>query len=362
MQSDRLTDGSLESCSDKASEILEIAIELGTLKAASFCFRQGDLTFSRDFGIARSLAQQPVESGVSKVPSYLLGSITKPIVIAGLISLFDDFGLSIDDPIRKYLPDFPSNNFDRITIGHLLTHTSGLPDQLPNNEELRSRHAPLSDFVDACKQLAPAFKPGDAYEYSSMGILLGAEIAQRISRVDIAELVQVRILKLLGMNHSALGIGTLSEDCLMPCQVEYGAPEAGGGRSDASTWNWNSTYWRSLGAPWGGAHASAEDIAKFLEAFLKPTSVPFRSERKRMMITNWNASGIESRGLGFDVDMRSSGVMTSESTFGHSGSTGTMAWADPARSRICVVLTTLPAGALPAGAHPRDQVSRVLMA
>ena len=81
-----------------------------------------------------------------------------------------------------------------------------------------------------------------------------------------------------------------------------------------------------------------------------------------MMITNWNASGIESRGLGFDVDMRSSGVMTSESTFGHSGSTGTMAWADPARSRICVVLTTLPAGALPAGAHPRDQVSRVLMA
>jgi CubicO group peptidase (beta-lactamase class C family) len=302
-----------------------------------------------------------VKAGVAKVPSYLLGSITKPIVIAAMVSLFDEFGLSIEDSIRKYLPDFPVEVFDRITIGHLLTHTSGLPDQLPNNAELRSRHAPLCDFVDACKQLTVAFEPGEAYEYSSMGILLAAEIAQRIAQVDIAELVQARILKPLGMRNSALGMGMLSEECLMPCQVEFGAPEAGGGRLDASTWNWNSSYWRSLGAPWGGAHASAEDVAKFLEAFLQPTANPFRSELKRMMITNWNAPGIEPRGLGFDVDMRSSGVMTSEKTFGHSGSTGTMAWADPATGRICVVLTTLPAGALPAGEHPRDHISRLLM-
>jgi len=361
MHNDRVADDGLESCSTRASELLELAIERGTLSASSFCFRQGDLTCKGDFGIADSLAQSQTEAGVAKVPSYLLGSITKPIVIAAMVSLFDEFGLSIEDSIRKYLPDFPVEVFDRITIGHLLTHTSGLPDQLPNNAELRSRHAPLCDFVDACKQLTVAFEPGEAYEYSSMGILLAAEIAQRIAGLDIAELVQVRILKPLGMRNSALGIGTLSEECLMPCQVEFGAPEAGGGRSDASTWNWNSSYWRSLGAPWGGAHASAEDVAKFLEAFLQPTANPFRSELKRMMITNWNPTGIESRGLGFDVDMRSSGVMTSEKTFGHSGSTGTMAWADPATGRICVVLTTLPAGALPTGEHPRDHISRLLM-
>jgi CubicO group peptidase (beta-lactamase class C family) len=69
------------------------------------------------------------------------------------------------------------------------------------------------------------------------------------------------------------------------------------------------------------------------------------------MIGNQNPPGLAPRGLGFDTGM-SSGPKDSKATFGHGGSTGTIAWADPATETICVVLTSLPGRAM--NPHPRD--------
>ena len=159
------------------------------------------------------------------------------------------------------------------------------------------------------------------------------------------------------MKDSALGIGTIPEANRMPVQIEFAAPEAGGGAADASRWDWNSPYWRQLGAPWGGAHASASDVGTFLRAMMSDQDDFLRGSTKRLMRTNQNPMGVESRGLGLDVDMRSSKVTCSANSFGHSGSTGTLAWAEPDTQRICVVLTTLPARALEEESHPRHLAS-----
>ena len=70
------------------------------------------------------------------------------------------------------------------------------------------------------------------------------------------------------------------------------------------------------------------------------------------MIRNHNPAGLTPRGLGFAVGQESGSPGCSPRTFGHTGSTGTLCWADPASDTICVVLTSLPARAVTP--HPRE--------
>ncbi len=329
---------------DEASNILTTATASGQVRAAVIYARLGKSVFQRAFGETKS-----VDS------SFLLGSISKPIAVAALMTLFDHGKFKLTDPVKKVIPEFTGGARERVTIQHLLTHVSGLPDQLPENAVLRKRHAPLADFVKGAIGVPLHFEPGTRYEYSSMAILLAMEIAQRISGVAFKEFVDKTVLQPLGMSHSAFGIGRLKPEVTMPCQVEFGAVEAGGGSPDSKDWDWNSSYWRNLGAPWGGGQASASDVGLFLEEFVHPTGKLFRPEVAKLMIRNHNPDGIESRGLGLDVGMGASCPKCSDKTFGHTGSTGTIAWADPERDRVCVVLTTLPAGTLKN--HPRQLAS-----
>jgi len=331
-----MTHTDLLSACENASQVLAEAVLKKQILAGSIFIEQSATRFAANYGLAQDAHA-----------AYLLGSITKPIAISALMTLFDEECFALDDPLIRYLPEFSVGAFPQVTIRHLLTHTSGLPDQVPGNEKLRSEHKPLKSFVDACNRLKFGFSPGSNYEYSSMGILLACAIAEKISSVSIHQLVADRVLAPLEMKDSALGIGSIPEANRMPVQIEFAAPEAGGGAADASGWDWNSPYWRALGAPWGGAHASASDVGKFLRAMMSDQDDFLRGSTKRLMRTNQNPSGFESRGLGLDVDMRSSKVSSSANSFGHSGSTGTLAWAEPDTKRICVVLTTLPARALP---------------
>ena len=268
--------------------------------------------------------------------------------------LFDQQKFALDDLVCKYIPEFTGQSRQLVTIRQLLTHVSGLPDQLPNNAELRSAHAPLADFVKSAIGVPVGFAPGTRYEYSSMAILLAAEIAQRLADQAFPQFVSETVLKPLDMQHSALGLGSLSASDVMSAQVEFGAAESGGGSPESRGWDWNSDYWRRLAAPWGGAHASAEDVAKFLDSFTSAQVKFLRPETAALMIRNHNPAKLESRGLGFDVGMEAYCPGCSEQTYGHTGSTGTIAWADPQRDRMCVVLTTLPARALDNAQHPRQ--------
>ncbi len=299
---------------------------------------------SRSFGLARE-----------KGAPFLLGSITKPICITALLALFDEGKVQLDDRLERFFPEFRGMGRERITIRHLLTHVSGLPDQLPDNSKLRSRHAPLEEFVAHSLRLSPGFSPGTKYEYSSMGILLACAVAEKISGQGVIPLVTERVLKPLKMTRSALGLGRFRLDEVVSCQTDRAAPESGAGDPAARDWDWNSSYWRSLGAPWGGMHASAADVGTYLDEFLSARGVILKPETERMMIRNHNGPGLTPRGLGFNVGPAAGGPGAkgcSEKAFGHTGSTGTVAWADPATETICVILTSLPARAVTP--HPRD--------
>lgn len=223
------------------------------------------------------------------------------------------------------------------------------------NAKLRADHSPLSEFIFAAIRTPLLFTPGSKYSYSSMAILLASEVAQRITDKPIATLVDEVVCQPLQLKHTAMGIGRLHRESLMRCQVEHAAPESGAGDPSTKTWDWNSDYWRQLGAPWGGAFSSSGDVARFLDAFLHPQGDMLQPETARMMIQNHNPPNIKARGLGFDLGSDLTGP-SRDNVFGHSGSTGTICWADPTTDSICVVLTTLPGQAVTP--HPRELVSR----
>ena len=283
---------------------------------------------------------------------FLLGSISKPLCVTALMTLFDRGEFQLDDPARKFIPEFTGAGRDEVTMRHLLTHVSGLPDQLPENNSLRKKHATLLEFAEHAIRTPLNFAPGSKYQYSSMAILLATHVAQIISQASILELMDRSVFQPLGMRHSALGLGRFALHDMLPCQTEFGAPEAGAGDPAAKEWDWNSPYWRKLGAPWGGAHASAPDLARFLAEFLFAKGTIVKPDTAKLMIRNHNAPKLAPRGLGFDVGAKAGSPGCSEQTFGHTGSTGTLAWADAASETICVVLTSLPGRAVQP--HPRE--------
>jgi CubicO group peptidase (beta-lactamase class C family) len=326
---------------DEAAEVLKRATGVKQVDAAVLHVVQREESFTRHFGKA-----------ASGDAMFLLGSISKPINVTAVMTLFDQGKFQLMDPVKKFLPEFTGDGRDEVTIRHLLTHVSGLPDQLANNNELRKQHAPLTEFAAQAMRTPLNFAPGARYQYSSMGILLAARIAELISGSDILTLVDRTVFQPLGMKHSAQGLGRFKLEEMVACQMEGAAPESGGGDPQAREWDWNSPYWRKLGAPWGGTHASAPDIARFLGEFLGARGKVVKPETARRMIMNHNPRSFTPRGLGFGVGKESGSPGCSEQTFGHTGSTGTLCWADPASETICVVLTSLPRRAVPR--HPRE--------
>jgi CubicO group peptidase (beta-lactamase class C family) len=324
---------------DDAVEVLQRATVDKQVAAAVLHVVQKDESFTRHFGKA-----------ASGDAMFLLGSISKPINVTAVMTLFDQGKFELDDRVKKFLPMFTGDGRDEVTIRHLLTHVSGLPDQLANNNELRKQHAPLTEFAAQAMRTRLDFAPGTRYQYSSMGILLATRIAEVISGSDILTLVDRTVFQPLGMKHSAQGLGRFKLEEMVVCQMEGAAPESGAGDPKAKEWDWNSPYWRKLGAPWGGTHASAPDVARFLGEFLAARGKAVKPETARLMTRNHNPEGFTPRGLGFGVGKGSGSPGCSERTFGHTGSTGTLCWADPASETICVVLTSLPARARN---HPR---------
>lgn len=334
---------------DAAAEILERATKSKQVAAATMHVSQRDEVFARHFGEA-----------TTNDAMFLLGSISKPINIAAVMTLYDQGKFKLDDLVKKYLPAFSGDGRDEVTIRHLLSHVSGLPDQLANNGELRKQHATLAQFAEQAQRAPLSFKPGTKYEYSSMAILLAAHIAEKLSGTDILTLVDRSVLQPLSMKHSAQGIGKFKVTDFVRCQMEGAAPESGAGDPTAKDWDWNSEYWRKLGAPWGGTHCSAGDVAKFLTDFMDEKGTVVKPTTARLMLTNQNPAGTKARGLGFDVGVESGSKGCSDQTFGHTGSTGTLAWADRKTKTICVILTSLPRRAV--NPHPREQAADLVAA
>ncbi|MEP7365128.1 MAG: serine hydrolase domain-containing protein, partial [Acidobacteriota bacterium] len=255
--------------------------------------------------------------------------------------------VSIDDPVSHYLPEFKGDDRKNTRVRDLLSHTSGMPDMLPENTELRRANAPLSEFTKRAMTTPLLFPPRTDFHYQSMGVLLTAEIVERVSKKRLRVFLQEEVFGPLGMKSSALGLGPFKIADTAWCQTGPGSTTA-----DLERFGPNSAYWRDMGHPWGGMHSTTSDLAILLQTFLNGgmyagTRV-FSAATVAAMTRDQNISIGKPWGLGWGLVTSPVwcyfGDLVSPRTFGHSGATGTVAWADPERRLLCVILTTRPSG------------------
>ena len=164
--------------------------------------QDGRPVLTRAYGLAN------LEYGVPNTPETIFesGSVAKQFTAASMVLLAQDGKLSLDDDIRKYLPEVPDFG-KKITIRNLLTHTSGLRDQwgllslkgMGPGTQVHSL-ATILDLVQHQKRLN--FDPGSEYLYSNTGYALSALIIQRVSGKPLAKFADERLFKPIGMTNT----------------------------------------------------------------------------------------------------------------------------------------------------------------
>ncbi len=318
--------------------------------AAALCVgRRGRMVEPRFFGRLHPEAGAPLP----KDALFLIASPTKPLTVLAALLLVERGEVMLSDPVAKFVPRFAANGKEGVHVLHLMTHTSGLPDMVPNNEKLRKAHAPLSAFVDETCTLPLAFPPGTKVSYQSMGTLMLAEIVHQVTGVAIAEFLRRELFALLGLDATSLGSRPETKHRIAGVRVAAELMKA--------DWHWNSDYWRGLGAPWGGLISSPADYARLCQLMLNGGELDgvriFSPATIRTMTGNQltpqplvpeDDRRCRPWGLGWRLNWpgnpSSFGDLLGPRSFGHWGATGTLVWMDPDAEAFGVLFTTQPMG------------------
>jgi CubicO group peptidase (beta-lactamase class C family) len=226
--------------------------------------RNGAVLLRRAYGLADVEAQVAATAATN----YRLASMTKQFTAAAILLLAEDGRLTIDDPVRKWLPTLP-DAADGMSLRHLLTHTSGLidyEDVIP-----AAWSSPLHD-PDVLRLLEAQnrryFAPGTRYRYSNGGYVLLALAAERAAGDAFAAYLRKRIFHPLGM-HNTVAVENDASDIV---HRAYGYSAAG----DAWIRTDQTVTSRTLGD--GGIYSSTDDLAKWDAALcgaglLRPSSL-----------------------------------------------------------------------------------------
>ena len=161
--------------------------------------RNGAVVYEHGYGMANLETGTPIRAS----SIFHVASVSKQFTAIAVMLLARDGKLSVDDDIRKYIPEIPDYGTP-ITIRHLLTHTSGLRDQWEliglsrgRFEENRITEADVLDIV--LRQKALNFTPGAEYVYSNTGFTLLGVIVKRVAGKSLRDFADERVFKPLGM-------------------------------------------------------------------------------------------------------------------------------------------------------------------
>ena len=166
----------------------------------SILLAQGnDVILDKGYGFANLEWQIPN----SPSTKFRLGSITKQFTAASILLLAERGKLSVNDPVKKYMPDAPAA-WDKITIFNLLTHTSGIPSftSFPDYASLEPVTTTPEQLVKRFRDKPLDFQPGEKWSYSNSGYVLLGYLLEKISGETYEKFVQENIFTPLGMRDS----------------------------------------------------------------------------------------------------------------------------------------------------------------
>jgi len=162
----------------------------------------GEIVLSEGFGKA------DIEADRDNTPEtkFLIGSITKSFTAIAILQLEEQQKLGVDDPITMHLPQYDFPGWPEITIHHLLSHTSGIPDCLssPEFHSLIGREVSPEDLIELVSDRPIEFEPGARYRYSSTGFILLGMIIERLTDRSWDSCISEYICDQIGMNSTGV--------------------------------------------------------------------------------------------------------------------------------------------------------------
>ncbi len=233
----------------KIDKLLNAYHDAGLLNGAVLVADHGKVIYKKGFGYANFEWQVPNTTDTK----FRIGSVTKPFTAILVLQQVEAGKISLDAPIIKYLPEYRSDTGAKVTVRHLLTHTSGIPTYKAPQIMAAKSPVPKADLVKNWCSGDLEFEPGSRWSYNNCGYLLLGWILERTTGQSYAELLRDKILIPAGMKDS--GIDT---------SQQFLSKRAYGYEWDPLTGLRPSPYTEistALGA--GDIYSTVEDMARF---------------------------------------------------------------------------------------------------
>ncbi|MDG2278151.1 MAG: serine hydrolase [Pseudomonadales bacterium] len=291
-------------------------------------------------------------------------SATKGITSAAAWLLFQEGKLLEDELVADIVPEFGSNDKDKITVQQLFTHTAGFPHAPFRPLQWNSKQETLGRFA----QWRLSWQPGTKFEYhptSSMWVI--AELIERKSGLSYVDFVRTRVVEPLGLTNLFVGLPDSENDRALAVEhsgdplteedyKKLGMPMPPASEvTEEALLVFNKPEVRAVGVPGGGGYASAHDMALFYQAMLhgglegrELWHEETRTDVRRIRsgdLTDMMFRKPANRALGIIISgddsrsFRGFGKTNSPEAFGHNGAGGQLCWADPATGLSLAYLT-----------------------
>jgi CubicO group peptidase (beta-lactamase class C family) len=288
-------------------------------------FPLGRFTFAKD------------SSPVTIDTLYDLASLTKVVCTTTLaMILVDRNRLDLDTPLVSLLPDFRGEGKKEVTVGHLLSHSSGLDWWAPLYEELRGKEA----YVERIQAMDLVYAPGSQSKYSDLGMILLGEVIERIFGATLDALTQRHVFDSMWMDSTFFCPSAKLLENVAPTEIDPWR----GHLLQGEVHDENAHAMGGV-APHAGLFGTALDLARLAQMMLNKGRLGHRQivypETVELFTRRVGVPG-SSRALGWDTksaEGSSAGSLFSPRSYGHTGFTGTSLWIDPEREIFVILLT-----------------------
>jgi CubicO group peptidase (beta-lactamase class C family) len=253
----------------------------------------GDVILNKGYGYAN----RDWNISNSSNTKYKIGSITKLFTSITILQLAEKGLLNVNDPISKYVKYIPQEWNNSVTIHHLLTHTSGIPDYLraieaDSNNAINNKRLTYDneELINLVSNLPLNFVPGTECSYSNTGYILLGVIVEELTFKPWYSVVQEQILDPIGMNNTGFNM-----DAAITTNRATGY-----NKTDSNEYK-NAEYIDvSLFGAAGGLYSTAEDLLKFEDA-LEIYKILSKEYSDLMFKSHYTWSGGSGQGYGWEI-------------------------------------------------------------
>jgi CubicO group peptidase (beta-lactamase class C family) len=283
---------------------------------------------------------------------YDLASLTKPLTTGLLCARqVENENLKLDDPVSKHLPEFARPDKQAITVGQLLTHSSGLPAWRPLY--ILAGGEPERTIVTIAN-LDLDYQPGSRVVYSDLGFILLGNLLERITGKTLVELAHTEIFQPLSLTNTFFNPALAMQTRIAACETGNGYERQTcrvSGGDDYKKWReeliWGqvhdgNAYFLGGAAGHAGLFSNAHETLTIASQFLASQTRLLKPATCELFRKNLTPGLDEARSFGWqlaETKDSAAGLDLPRDSFGHSGFTGTSCWLDPDHERVFILLT-----------------------